>query len=361
MTNPSKDFWTDRNVFITGHTGFKGGWLCCWLKRLGARVTGYSLDPPSDPSLYALLKNTGVTNSIHGDVRDSDHLLREMRSSSPSVVLHMAAQALVRPSYAEPIDTYATNVMGTVNVLDAARHCSGVDCVVVVTTDKCYENDDTPRAFVETDRLGGLDPYSNSKACAELVTCAFRNSYFPVAQYETHRTAIASARAGNVIGGGDWATDRLIADVMRAVVDKEIVTIRNPNAVRPWQHVLEPLCGYLILAEKLCECGADYSSGWNFGPDVEDAKPVSWIIEALCEAWPDAVRWKVEGQQSRLHEALTLSLDISKSKTLLGYEPRVGLQRTVQWVADWYRGYMQGADVDALTAGQIEEFEDLHT
>lgn len=359
MTNPSKAFWNGKRVFVTGHTGFKGSWLCFWLRHLGAEVTGYSLDPPSEPSLHELLKSSRSSDSVHGDVTDYQHLLQEMQRSSPNIVLHLAAQSLVRLSYANPIETYSTNVMGTVNVLNAARNCGTVDCIVVVTTDKCYENDDTPRAFVETDRLGGHDPYSNSKACAELVTSAFRNSYFPISTYDDHRTAIASARAGNVIGGGDWATDRLIADVMRAAVDKQVVKIRSPNAVRPWQHVLEPLSGYLILAERLCESGADFSSGWNFGPELEDAKPVSWVMETLAEAWPDSLRWEVEGNQSQLHEAQTLSLDISKAKSLLGYRPRVGLRRALQWVADWYGGHMAGANIEALTTAQIEEFESL--
>ena len=273
------DFWRGRRVFLTGHTGFKGGWLALWLQRLGADVTGYALDPPTTPSLFAVARVGAGMRSIINDIRDAETLAQAMREAQPEIVIHMAAQPLVRYSYQAPVETYATNVMGTVHLLEAVRQTDSVRAVVNVTSDKCYENREWVWGYRENEPMGGYDPYSNSKGCAELVTAAYRNSYFNPAQYSQHGVALASARAGNVIGGGDWAEDRLIPDILRAIAAGEAVNIRSPHAIRPWQHVLEPLSGYLLLAQRLIEDGPAHAEGWNFGPSEEDARPVQWIVE----------------------------------------------------------------------------------
>ena len=351
----NSSFWSGKKVFVTGHTGFKGSWLCLWLQELGAEVTGYALQPPTRPSLF---EETDVARNMHsliGDIRDGERLIAEMRVAAPEIVIHMAAQPLVRYSYIEPVETYSTNVMGTVNLLEAVRGTGSVKAVVNVITDKCYENREWVWGYRENEAMGGYDPYSSSKGCAELVTAAYRNSYFHPEKYKEHGVAIASARAGNVIGGGDWAEDRLIPDIMRAITQGKPVNIRNPQAIRPWQHVLEPLSGYLLLAEKLYTEGTVYAEGWNFGPNDEDAKPVQWIVERLTGAWGEGACWVLDGGEHP-HEAHYLKLDCSKAKTRLDWHPRWHLDEVLGKIVDWQKNYQQGADMKAVTLEQIDMY-----
>lgn len=345
-------FWQGKRVLVTGHTGFKGGWLCLWLQSMGARVVGYSLAPPSNPNLFQAARvGTGMT-SIIGDILDSTMLQSAMAEHAPEIVFHLAAQALVRRSYADPAQTYATNVMGTVNVLEAVRQSGSVKVMVNVTSDKCYENREWPWGYRESDPMGGYDPYSSSKGCAELVTAAYRNSFFNPARFGEHGVVLASARAGNVIGGGDWAEDRLIPDIIRAIGRGEAARIRYPNAIRPWQHVLEPLSGYLLLAQKLWSQGTPYAEGWNFGPGDDDARPVAWVVDKLVEQWGEGASWSLaEGAQP--HEANYLKLDCSKARSALGWKPRWDLATALQNVAAWYKSYLAGADVREVSMQQI--------
>jgi CDP-glucose 4,6-dehydratase len=347
-----KASWKGRRVFLTGHTGFKGAWLALWLQQLGAEVTGYALEPPTQPNLFEEADVARGMASLHGDVRDRDKVEKALRASRAEVVIHMAAQSLVRRSYADPAGTYATNVMGTVNVLDAVRSAGGVRAVVIVTSDKCYENEERPHGYSEGDRLGGFDPYSNSKACAELVTAAYRNSFFHPEKYREHGTAVASARAGNVIGGGDWAEDRLVPDVMRALLAKKKAVMRNPNATRPWQHVIEPLGGYLLLASRLLEDGAKDSGAWNFGPEEDEVRPVSWVVEQIHKLW-GAGEW-VADAGNQVHEAGKLQLDASKARKELGWQPRMRLDEGLRATVEWYKALQAGKDMRALTLEQIE-------
>jgi len=348
-------FWKDKKVLVTGHTGFKGSWLSLWLQSAGAKVVGYALPPPTKPSLFEIASVADGMVSLTGDVRDLEKLGAAIRSHSPEIVFHMAAQSLVRPSYANPVETYGTNVMGTVNLLDAIRRGEGTRVVVIVTSDKCYENREWIWGYREDEPMGGHDPYSNSKGCAELVTAAFRNSFFPLGEFVRHGVALASARAGNVIGGGDWAKDRLIPDIMRAFMNREKVTIRNPHAVRPWQHVLEPLSGYLLLAEKLWENGPDYAEAWNFGPDDSDARPVSWIADHLTAMWGDDAGWKrTEGEE--LHEANLLKLDSSKARSRLGWHPRWNLAIVLKATAFWYRACQSRQNMRGVVLEQLGDY-----
>ncbi len=327
-------FWRDRRVFLTGHTGFKGSWLSLWLQSLGATVRGYSLPPPTTPSLFEEASVAHGMESIKGDIRDGEALRKALVEFSPDVVIHMAAQPLVRLSYAEPVDTYATNVMGTVNLLEAVRSSPTVRAVVNVTTDKCYENREWVWGYRETDPMGGFDPYSSSKGCAELVTSAYRQSFL-----HKGSAALASARAGNVIGGGDWALDRLVPDILRAFERNEPVNLRNPQATRPWQHVLEPLSGYLTLAERLHDDGQAFAEAWNFGPADRDARPVDWIVKRLARAWGSGATWEVHADSNALHEAQFLKLDCSKAHQRLNWSPRwtleIALDKIVAWHRDW--------------------------
>ena len=349
-------FFQGKKVLVTGHTGFKGSWLSLWLQSMGANVIGYALAPPTNPSLFDIAEVESGMTSIIGDIRDLDKLQTVFTEQQPEIVIHMAAQPLVRYSYQNPVETYSTNVMGTVNVLEAVRHCASVKAVVNITTDKCYENREWAWGYRENEPMGGHDPYSNSKGCAELVTAAYRNSYFHHEHYQEHGVAIASARAGNVIGGGDWAEDRLIPDIMRAITHNEAVNIRNPHAIRPWQHVLEPLSGYLKLAQTLYEQGSNCAEGWNFGPNDEDAKPVQWIVEHLTQAWGDGARWQVDNGKHP-HEAHYLKLDCSKAKARLNWVPKWRLEVALDQIIAWQKQYQQGADMKAVTLAQISDYQ----
>lgn len=354
MVSPS--FWANRVVLLTGHTGFKGSWLSLWLQAMGARVIGYALAAPTHPSLFDAANVAEGMVSIESDIRDFAALSAVFEEYQPEIVIHLAAQSLVRYSYANPIETYSTNVMGTVHLLEAARLTSSVRAIVNITSDKCYENREWVWGYRENEPMGGYDPYSNSKGCAELVASAYRSSYFNPGNFTDHRVALASARAGNVIGGGDWAEDRLIPDIMRAITQGKPVNIRNPHAIRPWQHVLEPLSGYLLLAQKLYQEGAAYAEGWNFGPADEDAKPVQWIVDSLTKSWGDGASWLLD-QGDHPHETHYLKLDCSKAKAQLDWHPRWRLEHALAAIVEWHRAYRDGQDMHELTLRQIRAYD----
>jgi CDP-glucose 4,6-dehydratase len=343
-------FWRGRRVLLTGHTGFKGAWLSLWLQSLGTRVTGFSNDVPTHPSLYELARVEEGMESVSGDVRDADAIAKALADSKAEVVIHMAAQPMVRRSFAEPRATYETNVMGTVNLLEAVRQAEGVRAVVNVTTDKCYENREWEWGYREDEPMGGHDPYSSSKGAAELVTSAYRRSFFS----DPDGPRLASARAGNVIGGGDWGEDRLVPDAMRAALASETVLVRNPNSIRPWQHVVNPLSGYLVLAQAIWESPA-HARGWNFGPAEDEARPVGWLIERLAELWPERVSWTVDAGPHP-HEANYLKLDSSLARSRLGWRPLVALETALAETATWYRELQAGADMRQVTLRQLEFF-----
>lgn len=353
----NKDFWKGKRVLITGHTGFKGSWLSLWLQAEGAQVVGYALAPPTNPSLFEAAKVGKGMTSVIGDIRDLAKLQTVFTEYQPEIVVHMAAQPLVRHSYIEPVETYSTNVMGTVNLFEAVRSTDSVRAVVNVTSDKCYENREWVWGYRENDAMGGYDPYSNSKGCAELVTAGYRNSYFHPDTYATHGVAVASVRAGNVIGGGDWAEDRLIPDIMRTITQGKPVKIRNPHAIRPWQYVLEPLAGYLLLAQKLYKEGTACAEGWNFGPNDEDAKSVQWITDRLTRSWGGNASWQLD-EGDHPHEAHYLKLDCSKAKIRLGWQPKWHLEDALDAISYWYRAYQDGQDMSDITLHQIEVFSD---
>ena len=342
-------FWKGKRVFVTGHTGFKGGWLCIWLKQLGAEVTGYSLEPTSKPSLFDITKVGDGMHSIIGDIRDGSKLSKAMIAAKPDIVIHMAAQPLVRYSYAQPVETYEVNVMGTVHMLEAVRATPSVNAVVNITTDKCYENREWDWGYRENEAMGGFDPYSSSKGCAELVTSAYRQSYL-----EPAGAALASVRAGNVIGGGDWAEDRLIPDILRAIDENVTLKIRSPNSTRPWQHVLEPLSGYLELAEKLLIEGQSFAEAWNFGPADDDAQPVVWIVERMAKMCND-VKWECD-ELPQLHEANYLKLDSSKALNRLGWAPRWKLQTALQKTLEWHEAWRLSEDMADFSLKQINDY-----
>lgn len=349
--------WSGKRVLLTGHTGFKGSWLALWLQAMGAELCGLALQPATTPNLFEDAQVGRGMRSVIGDIRDAVLVRRIMEEHRPEVVFHLAAQPLVRASYEDPLGTYAVNVMGTAHVLDAVRLTGNVRAVVTITTDKCYENREWVWPYREEDRLGGYDPYSNSKACAELVTEAYRNSFFPSAHYDRHGVTLATVRAGNVIGGGDWADDRLIPDMMRAFVAGHPVLIRNPGAIRPWQHVLEPLRGYLAVAEALLEHGPAFGEAWNFGPDQSDARPVEWIVRELVEMWGEGAGWKLD-HADHPHEAQMLKLDCSKAAARLGWRPRLHLRDALALTADWYRARKNGQSMSAFTAAQIDSYRE---
>lgn len=346
------DFWKGKKVLVTGHTGFKGSWLCLWLQSLGAEVTGYALAPPGNPSLFEETRVAQGMVSLHGDIRDPEQMNRAMTRFQPEIVIHMAAQSLVRHSYLNPVETYATNVMGTVNVLEAVRQTASVRAAVIVTSDKCYENREWVWGYRENEAMGGYDPYSNSKGCAELVTSAYRQSFF-----RDGSAAVASARAGNVIGGGDWAADRLVPDMVRAIADRRPVSIRNPRAIRPWQHVLEPLSGYLLLAQKLYEDGTAYAEGWNFGPREDDARPVQWIAEQFTGLWGEGASWVLDGAEHP-HEAHYLKLDCSKARMRLDWQPKWSLETSLRKIVAWQKAHLRNQDMRTFTLEQILEFQE---
>ena len=343
-------FWRGKRVLLTGHTGFKGSWLSLWLQSLGAELRGVALAPPTTPSLFDEAHVAAGMEHRITDIRDSAAVQSQLLEFQPEIVIHMAAQPLVRRSYQQPVETYATNVMGTVHVLEAARRGGSVHAIVNITTDKCYENLERTAGYREDEPMGGHDPYSSSKGCVELLSSAWRRSFLRDAGI-----ALATARAGNVIGGGDWATDRLVPDILRALESGQHVAIRNPDAVRPWQHVLEPLSGYLVLAERLFEQGQAYAEGWNFGPSDEDARPVQWIVERLCTAWGSDARWSLQPGEHP-HEAGHLRLDISKARQRLHWAPRWDLEAALLHIARWHQAWRQGEDMRAICMSQISEY-----
>lgn len=351
----NQDFWKNKRVLVTGHTGFKGSWLSLWLHQMRASVIGFALDPPTTPSLFTEASLGQTIQSICGDIRNAPHLTAVIQQHRPEIIFHLAAQSLVSRSYQDPVETYATNVMGTVHLLDAVRQCDSVRVVVNVTSDKCYENAEWVWGYRETDPMGGYDPYSSSKGCAELVTAAFRRSFFAgAAQGST--AAIASARAGNVIGGGDWAENRLIPDLMRGFLQEQQVTIRRPDAIRPWQHVLEPLSGYLLLAERLWQDPERYAQGWNFGPSDDDARPVQAIVEEVARVWGNGARWSIDRTTS-FHEAGHLKLDCSKARAHLGWTPTWTLREALAHTVEWFQSHAAGTNAVELCHRQIEQFE----
>ena len=349
MSTIDKDFWQGKRVFLTGHTGFKGSWLSLWLVSLGAKVKGYALSPPTSPSLFIEANIDSIIDSQIADIRDQDTLHESMTKFSPDILIHMAAQPLVRYSYDEPIETYEVNVIGTAKVLEVARSCPNLKAIVNITTDKCYENDERAEGYKEDDPMGGYDPYSSSKGCAELVASSYRRSFL-----QDQGVGLASVRAGNVIGGGDWADDRLIPDILRSFENGSPVVIRNPKATRPWQHVLEPLSGYLILAQRLYEEQKKYAEGWNFGPNEQDVKPVDWILDKMILKWPNS-SWKLDSNSSP-HEAGFLKLDIAKAKAKLGWNPVWELSHTLEKIIGWHRAWLDKEDMQAICLAEIEEY-----
>jgi len=344
-------FWKGKKVYLTGHTGFKGSWLSLWLQNMGVIVKGYSLEVNTQPALFVQANVASEMKSEIGDIRNLEQLTKSMVSFSPDILIHMAAQPLVRLSYQEPVDTYTTNVIGTVNVLEAARKCSDLKAIISVTTDKCYENKEWEWGYRENEPMGGHDPYASSKGCAELVTSAYRRSFFST----EHTASLASARAGNVIGGGDWAEDRLIPDILRAFEKSEPVVIRNPLSTRPWQHVLEPLSGYLVLAQELFLNGDEFAEGWNFGPKDEDCKPVSWILDKMVESWGGNASWSLDKKNSP-HEAGFLKLDCSKAAIRLKWKPKWDLQLTLKSIVDWHQIYSNGGDIKKQCLKEINTY-----
>lgn len=348
-------FWKNKRVFLTGHTGFKGSWLSLWLHAYGAKVIGYALPPNTQPSLFELAKVDTKIASHMGDIRDGEALKSAVIHAKPDIIFHLAAQPLIRYSYQHPVETYQTNVLGTVNILESLRFSDTAKILVNVTTDKCYENKEWNWGYREIDPIGGYDPYSSSKGCAELVTAAYRTSYFNPKTWADHGKAVASARAGNVIGGGDWSEDRLIPDIVKALAQGKKPLIRFPAAIRPWQHVLESLSGYLVLAEKLWQAPLAYAEGWNFGPEDHVCRPVAWIVDHLCQRWGDGAGWEQSNEQHP-HEATYLKLDISKAKARLQWYPHWTIDQALDATVFWYKQWLKGIDAYTLTMQQIESF-----
>jgi len=344
-------FWKGKRVLVTGHTGFKGSWLSLWLKARGAEVCGYSLEPETSPNLFESLGLDRLVDSRIGDIRDLETLERAIRSFQPEIIFHLAAQSLVRRSYREPIDTYTTNIIGTINVLEMARRTGYARAIVVITTDKVYENEERDFGYSETDRLGGFDPYSNSKACAEMAISCYRNSFF-----SDGKTLIATARAGNVIGGGDWSEDRLLPDVFRSLIFGDDLVIRNPDSVRPWQHTLEPLSGYMLLAEKLFEGKNEFAAAWNFGPGKDASRPVKDVLEEIEKKWDGNVEWKISNG-AHPHETQVLKLDSSRARAGLGWNSILTLSESLKMTIEWYQAFRDQKDLVQLTEDQIGQYE----
>lgn len=351
-----RNFWKNKKVLITGHTGFKGSWLCLWLVSMGAQVTGYALDPPTEPNLFTLCRIGEEINSIHGDIRDKERLSKAINENKPEIIFHMAAQPIVKESYKRPVETFEVNATGTANLLESVRYCEHTRAVVNVSTDKCYENKEWYWSYRENDPLGGYDPYSCSKACMELITASYRNSFFNPNDYCIHKKAIATARAGNVIGGGDWASDRLIPDCVRAVLGNNRILLRNPDSIRPWQHVLEPLSGYILLAGNLYNHGPRYAESWNFGPEDNDVKTVEWIADTFCRIWGDGASYECERKGHEPHEAKYLKLDCSKAKYELGWRPVWDLKHALEKVIEWVKVYRSNSGIIDATLKQIDEY-----
>lgn len=348
LTHQYNGVYQDKKVFLTGHTGFKGTWLTLWLKMLGVKVIGYSIDIPSTPSHFELLNLGEDMVSLEGDINDFEKINAVIQEEKPDFVFHLAAQALVRPSYDNPLSTLHTNILGTANVLEACRKCDTIKGVVVVTSDKCYENFEDNRPFTEADKMGGFDPYSVSKGAAELITSSYRNSFFHLDNFgDTHQTLIASARAGNVIGGGDWAQDRLIPDIVKATNQKEVVEIRSPHATRPWQHVLEPLSGYLLLGQKLLEAKKVFAEGWNFGPLSNEAFEVGEVVNLAMTSW-EAINCQLNQNNKAKHEAKMLRLDCTKANQQLGWFPVWSFEDTVKRTIEWYKDYYQNQQLQTI-------------
>lgn len=345
-----KDFWQGRRVFITGHTGFKGSWLALWLDELGAKVTGYALPPSSTPNLFHEARIETTLCSVIGDIRDAEHLAAEIFKARPQTIFHLAAQPLVGEGYRDPVSTYSTNVMGTINLLEAVRHCPDVESLVIVTTDKCYENRETLHDYCESDPLGGRDPYSSSKACAEIIAAAYRQSFF----IGSEQTRLATVRAGNVIGGGDWAENRLMPDLLRALTNNTIAKLRNPNAIRPWQHVLEPLKGYLLVAEKLAKSPL-MARAWNFGPELEDCVSSATVAELTCSYWSPHAHWESEAANFP-HEATLLRLNSNAAKQNLKWRPAWPLNDAIKNTVSWHRAWLSGDDMQAFSRNQINQY-----
>lgn len=354
----NRSFWRRRKVFLTGHTGFKGSWLSLWLERLGADVTGYALNPPTEPSLFEQARIGESVHSICADIRDFPRLKSALADARPDVLIHLAAQSVVHRGYEDPLETYSSNVMGTVHVLEALRQLKRPCAIVVVTSDKCYSNRELVWGYRESEPLGGDDPYSSSKGCAELVTAAYRKSFFAPNSVTGRGVAVATARAGNVVGGGDWTGNQLIPDLMRAFLAGQPCPIRNPSAIRPWQFVLEPLRGYLMLAERISGDADRFASAWNFGPSDEDAMPVSWIADRLADVWGTKASWS---RDSAVHpqETQILKLDASMARAFLGWRPLLSLKPALEWIVEWYHAYQAGADLRKATVEQIERYEAL--
>lgn len=354
----NRAFWQGKRVFVTGHTGFKGAWLCFWLHHLGAKVYGYALPPTVSQTLFDDLRLSEYIHSTLDDVTDRDQLMSKLVDCQADLVIHMAAQPLVQKSFHDPYETFNTNVMGTVNVLEAIRKCESVRSCVIVTTDKCYQNNEWVWPYRETDRLGGDDPYSNSKACAEFVTHSYNKSFFSSGHASKNLCAVATARAGNVIGGGDWADDRLIPDLVRSLQKNEILSLRNPKATRPWQFVMEPLRGYLMLAEKLYEAGQDYAGGWNFGPRSDETRSVEWVVESFFDALNRPKHWNVPNNIF-FPEKQLLRLDISKAGDSLHWEPALSVADGLRCTADWYAAFLDGEDLYEISLGQLHQYEKM--
>ena len=351
-----KKFWQNKRVLITGHTGFKGSWLSLWLQTLGAIVLGFALDSPTEPSLFEIASVEEKMKSVIGDVRDLTFMQTIFKEFQPDIVIHLAAQSLVRKSYKHPLATFSTNVMGTANLLDCVRNTDSVRVAVCITSDKCYQNKEWVWGYRESDALGGYDPYSTSKACAELVISSYRDSYFRPEMTDNHGVLLASTRAGNVVGGGDWAKDRLVPDIMRAMMEGHAVIIRNPHSTRPWQHVLEPLNGYLMLAEHLWAFGMEFSGPWNFGPNDGDVKPVSRICDYLTRRWGEGASWQLDSE-IHPHENTLLKLDCSKARQTLNWYPKLNLEASLELIVEWFKAYQNKADMKLVTIDQIQRFE----